>query len=171
MLFSGWTGIDISKFPLDQEISASDSLEAHKVTSILEAFTTTSENIPKWTARVIAEKASIGGLGPVSVGSPKTVADEMEQWIREADIDGFNLGYVTTPGTFEEVVDLLIPELRKRGLYPNLEEVHGLTAREKIYGKGQSGLRDDHPGSKYKYNVYVEESPYVEKANGDALKE
>ncbi|KAF7555455.1 hypothetical protein G7Z17_g2105 [Cylindrodendrum hubeiense] len=156
VLFSGWTGIDISKIPLDQEITAADSLEAHKVRSILDSFTTTSKEIPKWTPRVVAERASIGGLGPVGVGSPQTIADELEEWIRESDIDGFNLGYVTTPGTFEEVVDLLIPELRKRGLYPESPE-EPLTAREKIYGKGQKGLRDDHTGSQYKYDIYKEE--------------
>ncbi|KAJ9145527.1 Dimethyl-sulfide monooxygenase [Pleurostoma richardsiae] len=161
VLFSSWTGIDISKIPLDQEITAADSAEAHKITSILDALTTTSKEIPKWTPRVVAERASIGGLGPVAVGSPQTVADELERWIREADIDGFNIGYVTTPGTFEEVVDLLIPELRKRGLYPEPPKEQ-LTAREKIYGKGQKGVRDDHVGSKYKYDVYQEDPPYVE---------
>ena len=108
----------------------------------------------------MAEKASIGGLGPVGIGSPSTVADLMETWIRDADLDGFNLGYVTTPGTFEDVVDLLIPELRKRGLYSNVPEGQSLTAREKIYGKGQKSLRNDHPGNKYKYNVYTEDVPY-----------
>lgn len=38
MLFSGWTDIAISKIPLDQEITAADSREAHKVRSILEAL-------------------------------------------------------------------------------------------------------------------------------------
>ncbi|KAF6810826.1 xenobiotic compound family [Colletotrichum plurivorum] len=158
VLVSGWTGIDLSKIPVDQEVTAADSLEAHKVRSILDAFTTTSEHVPKWTPRVIAERAAIGGLGPVSVGSPQKVADEMEHWIREGDLDGFNIGYVTTPGTFEDVVDLLIPELRRRGLYPEApaEDVQ-LTAREKVYGPGQKGLRADHPGSTYKYDVYREE--------------
>jgi FMN-dependent oxidoreductase (nitrilotriacetate monooxygenase family) len=159
VLFSGWTGIDISKIPLDQKITASDSKEAHKVTSILSAFTTTSKEVPEWTPRVVAEKASIGGLGPVGVGSPATVADEMERWIEEGDLDGFNLAYVTTPGTFEGIVDLLIPELRRRGLYPEKVE-EGLTAREKVYGKGQSQLRNDHTGSRYKYDVYTEDAPY-----------
>ncbi|KAH7324728.1 luciferase-like domain-containing protein [Stachybotrys elegans] len=159
VLVSGWTGLDLSAIPLDQELTASDSLEPHKVHSILEAFTTTSEDIPKWTPRVIAERAAIGGLGPVSVGSPQTVADEMERWIHEGDIDGFNIGYVTTPGTFEEVVDLLLPELRKRGLYPELpaEGDAGLSAREKIYGRGQKRLRDDHEGAKYRYNVFADD--------------
>jgi hypothetical protein len=159
VLFSGWTGIDISKIPLDQKITASDSKEANKVTSILSAFTSTSKEVPEWTPRVVAEKAAIGGLGPVGVGSPATVADEMERWIEEGDLDGFNLAYVTTPGTFEDVVDLLIPELRRRGLYPESIE-DGLTAREKVYGKGQSQLRNDHSGSRYKYDVYQEDPPY-----------
>lgn len=163
VLFSGWTGIDISKIPLDQDITAADSLEAHKVTSLLDAFTTTSPDVPKWTPRVVAEKAAIGGLGPVGIGSPQTVADEMERWIREADLDGFNLAYVTTPGTFEDVVELLIPELRKRGLYPEATSEEGLTAREKVYGKGQAKLRDDHIGSTYKYDVYKEDEQVLEK--------
>ena len=153
VLFSGWTGIDISKIPIDNDITEEDSTEAHKVTSMMSAFTTTSEEIPKWTPRVVAEKAAIGGLGPVGVGSPSTIADEMERWIREADLDGFNIAYVTTPGTFEDVVELLIPELRRRGIYPEKNE-DDLTAREKVYGKGQAKLRDDHAGSSYRYDVY-----------------
>lgn len=161
VLFSGWTGIDISQIPLDQEITAADSKEANKVTSVLNAFTTTSKEVPKWTPRVVAEKVGIGGLGPVGVGSPATVADEMQRWVREADVDGFNIGYVTTPGTFEDVVELLIPELRRRGVYPDKGAKEGLTAREKVYGAGQAGLRADHTGSRYKYDVYKEDDPYV----------
>ncbi|OBT65807.1 hypothetical protein VE03_03337 [Pseudogymnoascus sp. 23342-1-I1] len=161
VLVSGWTGIDLSKLPLGKEITKEDSLEAHKVTSALSAFTTTSKTVPKWTPEVVAEVASIGGLGPVTVGSPSTVADELERWVAEADVDGFNLGYVTTPGTFEDVVDLLVPELRRRGIYPQ-ETNDGLTAREKVYGSGQAHLRSDHTGSAYKYDVYKEDPPYVE---------
>lgn len=170
VLFSGWTGIDISRLPLDQELTAADSREAHKVRSILDGFVTPSEEVPRWTPRVVAEKACMGGLGPVGVGSPQAVADAMERFMREADVDGFNLAYVTTPGTFEDVVDLLIPELRRRGVYPApLEE--RLTAREKIYGKGQKGLRDDHVGSTYKYDVYQEEPPFEDRKEGEEEEE
>lgn len=175
VLVSGWTGIDLSKIPLDQELTAADSAEAHKVRSMLASFTTASDEVPRWTPRVVGERACIGGLGPVGVGSAATVADELERWVREADLDGFNLAYVTTPGTFEDVVDLLIPELRRRGLYPPApsptegegEESPPLTAREKVYGKGQKGLRDDHVGSRYKYDVYQEEPPYVAPSEED----
>ncbi|CAP61866.1 uncharacterized protein PODANS_5_2330 [Podospora anserina S mat+] len=126
--------------------------------------------IDLWTPRLVAEHAAIGGLGPVSVGSPQTVADELERWVKEADVDGFNIGYVTTPGTFEEVVDLLIPELRRRGVYPELPDPseEPVTAREKIYGKGQNGLRDDHEGSRYKYHLYQEDPPYKSEEEGQA---
>ncbi|KAM0229191.1 hypothetical protein ACHAP5_011744 [Fusarium lateritium] len=157
VLVSGWTGIDLSRIPLDQEVTSADSLEQHRVQSLLDAFTTTNEQIPKWTPRLIAEKAAIGGLGPVAVGSPQTVADEMERWIQEGDLDGFNVGYVTTPGSFEDLVELLIPELRRRGLYHETPSKGSGTLRERVYGEGQSGLRGDHVGSQYKYDVFKEE--------------
>jgi hypothetical protein len=56
------------------------------------------------------------------------------------------------------------PELQKRGLYlEKRDEISGLTAREKIYGQGQSKLRDDHVGSKYRYDVYKEDALFQKK--------
>lgn len=164
VLVSGWTGIDLSKYPPDQILTADDATEDHRVRSLLDQFTVTSPDVPEWTPRVIAERASIGGLGPVVVGSPGKVADELERWVREADVDGFNIGYVTTPGSFEDVVELLVPELRRRGVYkeiPDEGKDKEWTAREKVYGKGQAKLRGDHVGAGYRYDVYNET------ANGD----
>ncbi|KAJ6103586.1 Nitrilotriacetate monooxygenase component A/pristinamycin IIA synthase subunit A, partial [Penicillium sp. IBT 16267x] len=123
VLSGGWTGIDISNIPLDEEITTADSLEAWKVTSFLDPLLKTSKEVPRWTPRIVAEKAAIGSFGPLAIGSPQTVADEMERWIREADLDGFSIGYVTT----------------RRGLYPEAlpDSEERLTAREKIYGRGQ----------------------------------
>jgi FMN-dependent oxidoreductase (nitrilotriacetate monooxygenase family) len=168
VLVSGWTGIDLSKYPPDHVLTADDATEDHRVRSLLDQFTVTSPEVPEWTPKVIAEKASIGGLGPVSVGSPAKVADELERWVREADVDGFNIGYVTTPGSFEDVVELLVPELRRRGIYDEVpeEDEEEWTAREKVYGKGQRELRDDHEGSRYKYDVYEETEKRDQKLNG-----
>lgn len=152
VLFSGWTRIDTAKLPLDEDIRKLDSDEARKLCNI---FKPTDET-PVWTARLIGEKAAMSAISPSAVGSPATVADVMENWIEIADLDGFNLGYVTSPGSFEDVVELLVPELRRRGIYPDVVE-SGLTARERVYGKGQTRLRDDHVGSKYKYETYQEE--------------
>ncbi|PGG99686.1 hypothetical protein AJ79_08461 [Helicocarpus griseus UAMH5409] len=172
VLLSGWTGIDISNIPLDEPIDpVKHALEPNRVQSVLETLTTKSEELPEITPRIIAQKAAIGGLGPVVVGTPEMVADQLERWVEVGDVDGFNLGYVTTPGTFEDVVDLLVPELRKRGIYPpkRAEDEEGLTAREKIYGKGQSRLRSDHVGSQYKYNVYREDESYQKPAGGEEI--
>ncbi|KAK7420705.1 hypothetical protein QQZ08_010286 [Neonectria magnoliae] len=156
---SGVTGIDLSKAPLDRELSATDAGES-VIRSHLESFVTSTGG-ENWTPRRVAEFASIGGLAPFAVGTAQTVADEMERWIREADIDGFNLVAVVTPGSFEDVVELLVPELRKRGLYPeeSTDEGETLTARERVHGKGQKGLAADHIGSTYKYDVYNENAP------------
>lgn len=168
VLFSGWTGIDISRIGIDDEITLSDSSDLNRVAGIVDSMKATSKDIPKWTPRVLAERASIGGMGPVPVGTAAMVADEMERWIEEADVDGFNIGFATTPGSFEDVVNFLVPELQKRGVYPSpaAKDQEPLTAREKVYGKGQTRLRDDHPGTKYRYENYVEEEPYVAAREG-----
>ncbi|KAH8590508.1 luciferase-like domain-containing protein [Bisporella sp. PMI_857] len=160
---SGVTGIDISALPLDQEINASDSTEANRVRSHLENFT--SGEGKKWTPRSVSEHVAIGGLAPLAIGSPETVADELERWVNEAGIIGFNLVHATCPGSLEDVVNLLIPELRRRGLYPEQEneKEDAWTTREKVYGRGQKRLREDHTGSRYKFDVYEEDTPYENK--------
>lgn len=159
VFMSGLTGIDLSKVPLDQELKTSDSTDANKIHSQLASLT--MDNETKWTPRMVAERASLGGLAPLMVGSPATVADEMEVWMREADIDGFVLAQMTAPGTFTDVVDLLVPELRRRGIYPEAGGVEdGLSIRERVLGKGQRRLRDDHVGSTYKFDVYKDDAPY-----------
>jgi hypothetical protein len=82
----------------------------------------------------------------------------MERWIDQADIDGFNLVSVDTPKSFEDVVELLVPELRRRGIYAEPSQ-ESMTTRERVYGKGRSSLDGDHVGSTYKYAVYREDLP------------
>jgi FMN-dependent oxidoreductase (nitrilotriacetate monooxygenase family) len=53
----------------------------------------------------------------VFIGSPKTVADEMEQWFKEGGCDGFVLAPTHMPGSYEDFVRLVVPELQRRGLY------------------------------------------------------
>ena len=83
------------------------------------------------------------------VGSPQTVANELERWVSVADIDGFNLSHVTNPGTFEDVIEFLLPELEKREIFNRVPQREGATTREKFLGS--PWLLDDHPGSKYRW--------------------
>lgn len=65
----------------------------------------------------------------------------LEQWDDVVDVDGFNIDYIMSPAPFEDVVELPGPELKRGGLYDHLAEKG--TLRERIYGVGQNGLRDD----------------------------
>ena len=67
------------------------------IRSTVEGYARFSPGTSKWTKHTIAEHVSIGGNGPVIVGTPSQVADGLETWIKEADVDGFN--FVSHPST------------------------------------------------------------------------
>jgi FMN-dependent oxidoreductase (nitrilotriacetate monooxygenase family) len=113
-LLSGWTGIDFSDYELDQVI---EYVENDAGRSALASFTKADPN-RKWTVGEVLRFIGLGGRGPVFVGTPEKVADDLELWIEATGIDGFNLAYAINPGTFEDVVDFIVPELRRRGRYP-----------------------------------------------------
>jgi FMN-dependent oxidoreductase (nitrilotriacetate monooxygenase family) len=67
---------------------------------------------------------------PVFCGSPKRVADQMEEWFTAPACDGFVLAATHMPGAYEDVVRLLVPELQRRGLFH--EEYAGPTLRDNL---------------------------------------
>ena len=142
-LMSGWTGVDFSRFDPDQIVQHVES----------EAGRTAMENITRadperrWTVREVAEHVSIGGIGPVVVGSPATVADELEAWIDETDLDGFNLTFAVRPETFVEVVEFVVPELQRRGRYKTAYAPG--TLREKLFGHPR--LEAGHPAARHRW--------------------
>lgn len=154
VIFSAFTGIDLSRFDLDEEIKPDDSKSSAIIQSAFSNLFNEQEGAGKWTPRRAAEELSIGGNGAVLVGSPQTVADGMERWIREADLDGFNLSPVVQPQSWEDIVELLVPELQRRGIYWDDYEAPGGTLRENAQGKGNSRLREDHVGSTYRFDQY-----------------
>jgi alkanesulfonate monooxygenase len=143
-LMAGWTGIDFAEYGLDEPIKY---IKNEAIQSATEAFTSADPG-RVWTVREIAEWGGIGGLGPVVVGSPSRVADELQAWVDETDVDGFNLAYAVTPETFADIVDLLVPELQRRGVY-KLDYAPG-TLREKLFGRGPR-LQEPHPGASYRH--------------------
>jgi FMN-dependent oxidoreductase (nitrilotriacetate monooxygenase family) len=140
--FAGPTGIDLSCFDPDQPVSEINAQGAQFSARLF----TAADRGRKWTLREIAEYLGVGGMGPTFVGSGATVADEMQRWVEIADLDGFNIAYAIRPGTFEDTVNHVVPELRRRGLMrPTYEAT---TFREHLHGPGQRRLRDDHPSKK-----------------------
>jgi FMN-dependent oxidoreductase (nitrilotriacetate monooxygenase family) len=142
-LFGGWTGVDLSKYPIDEELKLS-AAGSNAIQSALERWSKAAPGVEKWTPRTVGKHIAIGGLGPVAVGTASSVADQLEQWVEVADVDGFNLSYVAAPGTFEDVVNKLVPELQRRGIFRT--EVEGKTMREGINQVAGTGrLNADHP--------------------------
>src|SRR5262249_56225981 len=70
-----------------------------------------------WTVREVAEHVGIGGIGPVIVGTPEKVADEIEAWFETTDVDGLNMPFAVSPGDFEDIADMLVPALTRRRPY------------------------------------------------------
>ncbi|PLB53358.1 xenobiotic compound monooxygenase, DszA family [Aspergillus steynii IBT 23096] len=149
-LFGGWTGVDLSGYKDDDDFRFSDSPRVQSIVRRWSATVPGTDNLP-WTKRRIVEYLSVGGLGAKVVGSPVTVADELEKWVEISGVDGFNLAHITNPGTFEDIIEYLLPELRRRGLFRSEVSKEGATAREVYIGTKR--LPEDHPGSKYKWRA------------------
>lgn len=142
-LISGWTGIDFGQYRPDQVLK---HIHTNAIQSAVETFSTADPN-KQWTVQELADWVGIGGFGPLIVGSAQTVADELQAWVEETDVDGFNLAYVLAHETFRDVVELLVPELQKRGVYKT--EYRSGTLREKLFGDGPR-LPANHPGAGYR---------------------
>ncbi|MGV9278862.1 LLM class flavin-dependent oxidoreductase [Streptomyces griseosporeus] len=136
-LFSGWLGFDLSPYGLDDPVRV---VPNHAVQSIAETL-----GQGDWTVRDLLERLALGHP-PVIVGAPDKVADEIQQWIEETGADGLNLGHVVTPSTYEDFVDLIVPELQRRGAYKT-QYADG-TLRHKFFGRGDRPA-PTHPGSRY----------------------
>ena len=68
----------------------------------------------------------IGGLE--IVGSAEEIADTMQSWLETDAADGFNIMFSTVPAGLDEFVRLVIPELRRRGIFRT--DYEGTTLRD-----------------------------------------
>lgn len=81
------------------------------------------------TVRELAGR--FGGYAGLSlVGTPKTIADEMEEWLMSEGSDGFNIMFPYLPAGLDDFVDQVVPELQRRGLFRR--EYEGRTLRENL---------------------------------------
>jgi FMN-dependent oxidoreductase (nitrilotriacetate monooxygenase family) len=82
------------------------------------------------TVRDFLEVTRRGRPREAVVGSGKDVADHLEQWFTEGACDGFVIAGTHTPGTFEDFVRFVTPELQRRGLFRT--DYSGRTLRENL---------------------------------------
>ncbi|MFV5645376.1 LLM class flavin-dependent oxidoreductase [Acinetobacter baumannii] len=142
-LLSGWSGVDFSQYQPTDKV---EYIQTNAIQSLLDSYVNADpERV--WTIEEIANWNSLGGNGPVLVGSAETVSDALEQWVEDTDVDGFNLAYILAHQTFADVVEFIVPELQKRGVYQT-SYAQG-TLREKLFGAGPY-LPENHRGAKYR---------------------
>jgi len=83
----------------------------------------------KLTVRQLAQRYG-GYAGLAFVGTPQTIADEMEAWITQRAADGFTVVFPFLPQGLDDVTQRLVPELQRRGLFRH--DYEGSTLREHL---------------------------------------
>lgn len=137
--FSASTGIDFSRYDLDETITYGKSNASQSATQIAQQR--------GWTKRQLLQELAMGGRYPVIVGDAAAVADELSSWMDEGEIDGFNLTRTVVPESFEDFIDIVVPVLQERELYKTGYEQGSL--RRKLFGEGDR-LPDHHIGSSFR---------------------
>lgn len=137
--FASSTGIDFADYALDEPIQYVKSNAIQSATQHLQNN--------DWTRRKLLDQHALGGRYITLVGSPTQVADELESWIEETGLDGFNLARTVTPESYVDFIDLVIPELQRRGSYKTAYTDGSL--REKLFAAGPH-LPGDHTGAGYR---------------------
>jgi FMN-dependent oxidoreductase (nitrilotriacetate monooxygenase family) len=140
---SGGIGVDFGHMPWDQPIG---QVEVEGVRSILQAVVA---SVPDSRAVTVGDVARLLGQTTRITGTPDQIADRLEEWAA-AGVDGVNLMYSTTPGTFEDFIEYVAPELQRRGLMQS--EYRPGTFREKLFGAGPY-LPERHVGRSYRYQA------------------
>jgi FMN-dependent oxidoreductase (nitrilotriacetate monooxygenase family) len=128
-------GHDASKFDPDMPLPDIPESNASKSARERAIDLAKTENL---TVRQLAQR--LGGFsGLAIVGTPKTIADEMEEWLMTGGCDGFTIMFPFLPEGLDSFVDQVIPELQDRGLFrkgyegPTLRENLGLPRPENQY--------------------------------------
>lgn len=122
-------GIDFSRYAMDEPISAgpTNAIQSNVVAMARIAG-------PGWTKRELLRQSILGSRQPPIVGDPTQVADALQSWMAEADVDGFNLSRTVMPECLEAFIDLVVPVLQARGLFKSAYTPG--TYREKLFGQG-----------------------------------
>jgi FMN-dependent oxidoreductase (nitrilotriacetate monooxygenase family) len=70
-----------------------------------------------WTVRQLYQRVAAGHGHRVLVGTPQTIADDLELWFQSGAADGFNIMGAYFPGSLVQFADHVVPELQRRGLF------------------------------------------------------
>lgn len=127
-LLTGLLGdIDISGYPLDGPLPELPKTEGSTSRQQL-VYEKAKES--GMTIRQLYLSVAGGRGHKMIIGSPKEVADELEEWFLHKGADGFNIMPPYLPGGLDDFVELVVPELQKRGLFRT--DYEGSTLRSNL---------------------------------------
>ena len=138
--FASSVGVDFSRYGLDDPVDYGASNGIQSAASAARAGA--------MTKRRLLERFRLGSRYPTVVGDAARVADELESWVEETGIDGFNLSRTVTPESYADFIDLVIPELQSRGAYKTAYEEGAF--RHKLFGQGDR-LPARHAAAAYRH--------------------
>ena len=117
---------DLSGYPLDGPLpeGALGSRELRSVSALL------VERLKREKPTIRELYLGSGLTGSARIGTPNDIADVMQEWFEASACDGFNITPATLPGGGEDFVDMVVPELQRRGLFRT--EYEGKTLRENL---------------------------------------
>jgi FMN-dependent oxidoreductase (nitrilotriacetate monooxygenase family) len=117
---------DIDKYPLD-ELFPELPPTATVSRGINHVATARKEGL---TLRQVLVRASVSNAHFAVKGTPAQVVDQMEHWFKNGACDGFNILSAVMPLSTDDIIELILPELRRRGLFRT--EYEGRTLRENL---------------------------------------
>ena len=135
---SGSVGVDLSAIDLDQPL---DTIDSQAVRGFVKSLIEATPDRTQTFRDLIRFRIAVQFL----TGAPEQIADALQEW-QDVGVDGFNLTYAVTPGTFVDFIDGVVPVLQARGLMQR-EYAPG-PLREKIFGEPR--LPERHPGAAYR---------------------
>jgi N-acetyl-S-(2-succino)cysteine monooxygenase len=125
VLVASRIGYDVSGYPLDGPVPPPPPSEGGRTFHLVLYEMAKRENM---TLRDLYNLTAAARGHWVICGTPNGIADTLEQWFVEKAADGFNILPPYFPGAFVDFVDLVVPELQRRGLYRH--DYEGTTLRD-----------------------------------------
>ncbi len=119
-------GVDASRFDPDGKLPEIPETNQSKTARQSLIDLAQRENL---TVRQLAQRVG-GYAGLTMVGTPQTIADEMEAWLHSEACDGFNVMFPFLPAGLDDFVNKVVPELQRRGLFRR--EYEGQTLRDHL---------------------------------------
>ena len=127
---SAQLGVDLSGYPVDgplPELPNVEEINSIKSRTQLVIDLAKRDNL---TIRQLYQRISGGRGHREIIGTPEQIADQLQEWLDNDAADGFNVLPPYFPEGLNDFVDLVIPELQKRGIFRT--EYEGSTLRENL---------------------------------------